>query len=392
MEALSVLAGLVLALGPDVGQVSPEASLTVDGEPGCTLGEHALCVLPGRIDEATAATRLADARESFWVEDGLLHVVARRSAPEVRLCCALQTRMDQVGENGIWGMSYALNRLDEAFVDVFPRPGEEDGTKWPQRPIYRGDAALPPVPRVETLAGTTTNTEFDSAALGQPRNVTYYEPPGDGPHPVIFVADGGNVNAYAPIAEALVATCRARPVVMIGLWTEGVTAPPESLADDPRSRDYLWTVDEAGFMAHQRFLTDELVPFSHSEFGASERPEDRMVFGASSGAAWAISTALLHPDMIRHAGAASLGWPDALDAAEAVDPRLAFHISAGLYEPGFLSDSEAAVTALQDAGARAEMTTYVSGHSSLNFEQQFAHAVSAAFPAEEGCVPREDVE
>jgi enterochelin esterase-like enzyme len=383
------LAGLVLGLQ---ASAEPTDLLTPEGDTGCTLESHAYCLAPGRISAAVAEDRLSGAGETFWVADGLLHIVARRPGDSARMCCALQTPLDRISDDGLWGMSYALNRLDEAFIDILPRPTIEGGTAWPDRPVYRGPHALAPVPSVAEIAGTVTNTEYDSAALGRPRRVTYYEPadrPARTRFPVIFVADGGNVNTYAPIAEALVALCEARPVVMVGLWTDGVTEPPQSLADDPRSRDYLWGVHETGFFAHQAFLTDELVPFAERELGASGRAEDRMVFGASSGAAWAVSTALLQPNMFATVGAASLGWPTALNAADTIDPGLTVHLSGGLYEPGFHDDSQAVAERLRNAGATATFTEYVSGHSPLAFEQQFAHALSATFPAENGCVPTE---
>ena len=382
------LTSLALAIQAEAG-ASP--ALTPDGEPGCTLETHAVCLLPGRIGSDEAEAHLAGTSETYWIEDGILHVVARRPDAGARLCCAVQTPLETIGDDGLQGMSYSLARFDEAFLDIYPLPPADGSPEWPDRPVYRGPDALPPVPHTDQITGTVTNTEYDSTALGAPRAVTYYQPPTrlDGaPLPVVFVADGGNVNTLAPIAEALMAHCHARPVVMIGLWTESPTGTPQNIADDPRSRDYLWGVDEAGFLAHQRFLTDELVPFSQREFGASDQAQDRMLYGASSGAAWAISTALLHPDLFATAAAASLGWPEALDAAATIDPSLTFYISAGLYEAGFHHDSRNATARLREAGASATFNEFVSGHSALAFEQQFAHALSATFPAEEGCVPR----
>ncbi len=385
MTPLFLLASGMLVL-LQAEPVPSSQSLSPAGEPGCTLEAHAYCRLTGQVSAETAGARLGDAPETYWIEDGLLFVAARRSASPIRLCCAIQTELEHLGD-GIWGTSYELRRLDEAFIDVWPLPpSRESGTSWPDRPVYRGSGAPPAPDQVEPLRGSVTRFEQASDALGKARPLTIYTPPSasDEPLAVVYVADGGNVHAYAPIAEAMANACETRLVVLVGLWNEQDADP--NLASRLRADDYLWGRDDARFLAHERFLVDEVMPMVEARFGASNRPQDRMLSGNSNGAAWAVSMALRHPDLFHTASAASLGWERALDAADTVSDQLSFHISAGLFEPNFLPDSEAAVRTLADAGAKARMTTYVSGHSPLAFELQFAHALKTTFPASADCV------
>ena len=114
---------------------------------------------------------------------------------------------------------------------------------------------------------------------------------------------------------------------------------------------------------------------------------------ASTGCRVVAAATLATPNGLVHAlsapctGRTPKALKEALDAAEIPDGRVTFHISAGYYEPRFLPDSEAAVEQINAAGGTAHLTRYVSGHSPLAFEQQFARSLAATFPADGDCVP-----
>ena len=395
MDFAAAVTGLFLLMQSNAYPADQHVSLTPDGEDGCTLEAHDYCRLIGAIDLQAAEARLAETNQTFWREGDTLFIAARRSpdTDQVRMCCALQTDMERLGD-GIWGVAYRLSRIDEAFVDVWPVPLlDEDELVWRDRPVYRGPHSLPPVVSVpeDALRGRLEMVELESNALGKPRRVTVYIPHGAEPStalPVAYVADGGNVYSYGPIAEALADTCTAAPVILVGLWNEDPGPEEERSQSELRAADYLWGFDPDRFSAHDAFLLEDVMPLAESRFGASADPRDRMLSGSSNGAAWAVSTALLHPEMFATVSAASLGWIEALDAAEIPDGRVTFHISAGYYEPRFLPDSEAAVEQINAAGGTAHLTRYVSGHSPLVFEQQFARSLAATFPADEDCVPQ----
>lgn len=395
MDFTAAVAGLFLLMQSNTYLADQQVSLTPEGDEGCTLGAHDYCRLVGAIDLQAAEAHLAETNQAFWREGDTLFIAARRSpdTARVRMCCALQSDMELLGD-GIWGAAYRLSRIDEAFVDVWPTPLlDEDELVWRDRPVYRGPHSLPPVESVPdgALRGRLEMFDVESEALGKPRRLTVYVPQDAGPStplPVAYVADGGNVFSYGPIAEALADTCTAAPVILVGLWNEDPGPEEERSQSELRAADYLWGFDPERFNAHDAFLLEDVMPLAEERFGASAEPGDRMLSGSSNGAAWAVSTALLHPEMFASVSAASLGWTEALDAADIPADQVTFHISAGYYEPRFLPDSEAAVEQINAAGGTAHLTRYVSGHSPLVFEQQFARSLAATFPASEDCVPR----
>lgn len=383
------------ASAPDL---EPQA-LTLNGEADCSLDTEPACRLTGQITASEAQHRLGDADEAFWFSDGLLHVVARRDATveTVRMCCALQSDMELLDSPGLWAASYQLDRVDEAVLAFWPLPPvNSNGRAFPDRPIYRGPSARPAPPRREVDPERVENAPFPSDTFGSDRFLTLYTPSGSPPDtgwPTIFVADGGRINELAPIAEALVAQCVTQPVLMVGLWPGeqyGAPSVPDATgyATDARSREYLWTVHPESFALHQDWLIDELMPMAVERGGSTDR-QDLMTFGASSGAAWALSTGLLHTNMIAHVGGASLGWRPSIEASPA-GPDLQILIASGLYESRFNRRSRAVIESLQADGAAARFVELVSGHGPIGFEMAFEIALTEAFPAAEDCVPASD--
>lgn len=323
MDLTAAVAGLALAMQAGTHLAPQQMSLTPDGEEGCSLEAHTYCRLVGRLSADSARSHLANDDQAYWIEDGLVHVVARRDpgVEQVRMCCALQTEMEPLSENGLWGATYEVQRLDEAILAFWPLPAADDSS-FPDRPVYRGPNARAAAPRTGDFSDRAEAHFLPSSVYGHERRVSLYVPSGEPPQdgwPTIFVADGGRVHSLSPVAEALAGQCRVQPVLMIGLWpgeengapaTDEVSGP----AGDARSREYLWGSHPTSFDLHQRWLVEDLVPLAMEHGGASHR-EARMTFGASSGAAWALSTGLLQADLIGF----ELVFADALEAAFPAD-------------------------------------------------------------------------
>lgn len=395
MDFVAAVAGLFLLMQSNTYLAERQVSLTPDGDEGCSLDRFSYCRLTGQIPAEIARSHLAGHDQAYWIENERIHVVARRdpAIEQVRMCCVLQTGMERLSEDGLWGATYELQRLNEAILAFWPLPPTSNGG-FPDRPVYRGPDARPAPPRVSDASDRVEAHFLPSSVYGRDRRVSLYVPQGEPPEegwPTVFVADGGRVHTLSPVAEALANQCRARPVIMVGLWpgeengapaTDEVSGP----ASDARSREYLWGSHPASFELHQRWLVEDLIPLAQEHGGASDR-DARMTFGASSGAAWALSTGLIQAERIGHVAGASLGWSSALDAATPSAPIDVF-IGAGLYEPGFNEDSRAVVEALQAEQTSARYVELVSGHGPIGFELVFADALESAFPASEDCVPR----
>ncbi|ABI67288.1 putative esterase [Maricaulis maris MCS10] len=386
---LGIISGLLATDEPD----QPVQSINPDGEPGCTLDEHAYCQLIGAVDFQSASDHLGEAIQSYWINDDVIYIAARRAVGPVRLCCALQSEMEHVGED-VWATAFRLSRIDEAFIDIWPIPlPDQDTMNWRTTPKYRGPGAPPPVRRAEMSDARMTRIIMPAIALDHERSIYIYQPAEpQNPHqvPVVYLADGGNAYDYGPIADSLAQSCLIEPVIIVGLATENPAAGDPRSQSRLRAGDYLWEFDQPRYFAHERFLLEEVLPLVEEQYGGSTLARERMLSGNSNGAAWAISTALRHPDRFGVVGAASFGWLDALQASDSISRHVAFEISAGLYEPNFLPDSEEAVRRITEAGGQANLTVYASGHSPLAFEQLFASTLTEAFPAAEDCVPASD--
>ncbi|MHA6287858.1 alpha/beta hydrolase [Maricaulis sp. CAU 1757] len=387
---------LAVAVAPQSVAASQPDDSGEDRALPCALDSAPVCPVAGAITAAEARARLGAQDNAYWLDEGLVHVAARRDPQigSVEMCCVFHTSMERLSDDGLWGMSYEVARLDEAVLAFWPLPPvSAEGDAFTARPVYRGPNARPAPPRTGAWSEHAEAHLLPSTVYGHDRRVSLYLPPGVPPadgYPTIFVADGGRVHTLAPIAEALAASCQAQPVLMVGLWpgeehgapaVDGLSGP----ASDARSREYLWNAHPVSFDLHQRWLIEDLLPLAQDR-GGSARRQDRMTFGASSGAAWALSTGLLQADRIAHVAGASLGWESAREAGQPAAP-INVMISAGLYEPGFHADSRGVVAALQADGIAARFVELVSGHGPVAYEMLFADAVKAAFPADPDCVP-----
>lgn len=186
------------------------------------------------------------------------------------------------------------------------------------------------------------------------------------------MADGEGLVPYAWTIEPLILSGRIPPVILVGL--------PSGESDD-RARDYLLGLPEggdAGFVRHETFFLEEVMPWAEQAYGASTRPQDRLLIGQSNGAAWAVATALRHPELFGAAAGLSFGWPPAAGALGAVrKPRL--FLAAGTLEGRFhLRTTELAQNA-RTAGYDVTLLTPVSGHSPMMWDDLRPQAFAWAF-------------
>lgn len=137
------------------------------------------------------------------------------------------------------------------------------------------------------------------------------------------------------------------------------------------------------FLAHERFVLDELMPWAERTLGASARREERAAFGFSNGGVGAAFQGVRHPDVFGAAlsfscGACSVAAPDE-PASAGARPTARFYFLAGRLEPRFLHATRAAAERLRGAGYEAPMHERVAGHDSIMWNEQFGDAVRWAF-------------
>jgi len=357
--------------------------LSTDGGTVCADTEP-FCILEEPVDQGLLEERLDGLDEAYWVDGNTITVAARRETGGVFFCCAIQAPMRQSQDSDYWYLSVTIPRLEEAFIDIIPIPFDGPNRLTQFLPLeYRGDHAIAPVSRAPVADGTIEVRTMESVALGVTRRVTVYVPPelNEGTNrPIVYLADGQGTIAYAQIVRSLIDNCRIEPVMLAGLWhgeVENGTTPQQT--SEQRSRDYLWGFEGNIFVEHENFFLNEVMPLVETEFLASDVPTRRSLFGKSSGAAWALSTALRNPTEFGAIGAVSAVWSQSLNAAEPQSgPH--YYLSVGLFEDRAPSLLTNIVERFADAGVGFSERTYVSGHSPLVFDQAFSEMLLAEFP------------
>jgi enterochelin esterase-like enzyme len=286
----------------------------------------------------------------------------------VTLCCSIDAPLTRIGDSELWVLSVRVIGLDRAVLDLQISPPS------PNLAAYYGEHVHQPVPAAKLL-GRLVRETLASGALGEQRHLTIYLPPGHDPaerYPVVYLADGDVLPAYAGTIEAAIVSGRIRPVIVAGL------APGMS---DPgmRAREYLVGRSTPRFRDQMRFVFDEAMPFVEARFGASSRPQERMLAGFSDGAAWALATGLRHRDRIGTIAALSLGWIQAADGV-ASDDRPRLYLAAGMLEPDFYRVTAQAARRAQGSSAPLRYETFLSGHVLVAWQTMLVDALAWSFP------------
>lgn len=354
----------------------------------CTTSGGPACRIPGGVNLQTARARLPEtARETFWVEGDVFHVVARRAGSGVSLCCGVQSAMERVGDApDLWALSVRVDDLDAAVLDVMIiADADENLPPVTQTPQWRGPSAPARAEVAGIPDGLLSTHEIDSASLGERRAIEIYRPAGEGPMPVIYLADGESSGMFARTIHPLIATGALPPLMIVGLHSGPRVLPAGEDANLIRHQEYLpgWGGEpQPRFMAHDRFLIEEVVPLAES-LGASSRREDRAVAGYSNGAAWAMAMATDHPDLFGKVMALSFGWTDGgfrnrIRATRYGDVWL----GAGTLEPPFHDVTRQTADVLRRRAARVTFDSRVAGHTPVMWHDQFPVAAVWLFNPE----------
>lgn len=225
--------------------------------------------------------------------------------------------------------------------------------------------------------GTVSLVRVTSPALGEQRRLTLYKPPGwrDGAsYPVIYAADGQYLFQFLQLLDPMIVRGEVPPIVAIGMWSAEGQGGPYT-----RSQEYLPGFGAARRYAHfQQYFLDEVVPFAGLKLGASARREDRMLFGYSDGATWALTTGLKNPALFGAVTALSIGWEAAGEhIGVAGRPRL--YIGIGDQETTFKTVTTGIVKQAQRTAGEVVFRTGHGGHNAITWRPMFVEAVKWAF-------------
>lgn len=336
-------------------------------------GRAPICRIRRDLSEEEAQRRLEGRDVAWWAEGEEFTVVARHAGQDLRLCCAIQAPMARLPGTDLWTLTVRIPELEKAVLDIIPLRGPGS---WSGIAEWRGPKAPAKAELAPTLAGEIREERLASRSLGAERGLTIYLPPEREPGgrlPVVYMADGESVPDLARAVEPLILSGRLPPVMLVGLHANtGVE----------RHREYLpnWNgAGDAPFARHEAFLLQEAMPLAEQRYGASDRPEERMVMGYSNGAAWAVATALRNPTMFGRAAALSFAWPEAGNRLAGVGAKPKLFLAAGKLERSFLTRTRELAAVAGLAGYDVTLVTPVSGHSSVMWIDLYPQVMAWAF-------------
>lgn len=222
--------------------------------------------------------------------------------------------------------------------------------------------------------GTIVEAMIDSAALGEPRRVLVYLPPGyrdDGAHPVAVFHSGSRVvrDGEAPrVLDWLVAHHRVEPIV--GVFLESYLPGDADNHEGPPMRT---------------FLTREAPAWTSRRFGVSTSPEDWAILAISYGAKDALDAATAPAATYGRVGLLIPGrrlTPEDLETlVHRTDRRLRVTILAGRYDAANLATANAARTVLAEAGHAVDFLEVPEGHNRSTWRNHLGNVFVSLFGA-----------
>lgn len=367
---LAVSAGVIVMAAPAPAVASEDAFARL-ALPLCEAKTafDAGCQMTPDFDAVDVAARLGEKPVGYWIDGEVLRIAAR-AEHSPKLCCTFQNRMDWIGKTdkgAVWGLQFHLPHIAETQFELRLLDNSAAALN------YSGPLA-PELAKVAVLTGRLEDMEIDGARLGGKRMVSVYRPQGAAPEggfPVVYMADG-SAQWMANYLEPLIAAGLVQPMVLVGIDN----------GRDQRSAEYLlgWRGGDDSYRHHEAFVLDEVMPLVERQYDAASDRKKRMVYGFSSGGAWALGFGAAHPDLFGQvnalaiAGGANAAYPFA-SARDTV-----FYVGAGAYDP-FKGQSKGFCRKIRQAGATCRYLEAYAGHDGNMWIYGFIEAVKAAFPA-----------
>lgn len=296
------------------------------------------------------------------------------------------------GEDGVWSVTlgplhpaiydYTFRVNGVAVIDpVNPmiKPGERSSASMFEVP---GDAPAPydwqNVPH-----GTVHVNYYQSAALGVPRRIDVYTPPGyehgRERYPVLYLLHGSGdteqgwttIGRANLILDNLIAQGKAKPMVIVmpyGRAREDVYLAPFGT---PKTEP----------TAFENDLLKDVMPFAEKLYRISTKPDERAIAGLSMGGGQALNIGLHHLDIFHAVGAFSAGirnqnfeeqYKDMLADSAATNKKLkVFYIACGKAD-GLFPFSDALHTTLEKHQIKHMFVPSEEGHVWRNWRDYLA--------------------
>ena len=357
----STLSAFVLLTACAPIQLPPEhfssnAAATVVGCAG-----NARTALPCRTDKlppVAVLDRIAATTNVQASGDTLTFALSAPAAKFVDVIGGLRTATVRVPGTDIWAVSVHVPELQKARIGFQFITDTTRGYAAVHE--FRGSAAKAGPLRSSILHGSIRTDTLYSYALTATRQLMTYTPPQathDKPLKVIYAADGAMVRSLAPAMDTLIAAGLMEPVVIVGVV---------AAAADDRAREYVYgyDVDSTRFVAHEKFFIDEVSAWAESTLHVSSARQDRTIWGASNGGAFAVAMGLRHPDRFARVIAMSPVYADIpTPNSSAALPQ--FFLAAGTFEETTETRAGLLGNVLRGMRAPTKFEEFVGGHDAV---------------------------
>lgn len=339
----------------------------------------ALCRVRRAVDAAMLRAALARGLNVHREGDELTFAYAG-PGERVMLSGGLQYPLSRVVGTDLWVLTLRLAEIDRVILSYSIVPDIPGRGERLRAQEWRGPSAPVRGPRAAALQGSIRVDTMATRVLSRPRGVIVYRPPAHGTDPVagvIYLGDGGAVHGIAPYLDTLIVSGHLPRVMLVGI-PSAMPGPGDPTDRDVRAMEYLWDFEPGNqrFLAHERFVLDEVIPWAEARYGAPRVREERAVWGMSNSAAWAIRMGLRHPETFGIVLAASPGGvqSDAGAGARLVPPTR-FLIQAGVLEPAFHRIALAWRDSLRARSLDCTLREVAAGHDWLYWSERFPDLV-----------------
>ena len=301
--------------------------------------------------------RIATSTQAEAHGDTLTFALSAPGASYVEIVGGLRTLLQAVPNSGMWAASVIVPKLAQAHIGFqFVTDTTRGFAKVHE---FRGASATPAVLESQLVHGTLrTDSMYSYALLARRELITYLPPrtiPGK-PLKVIYAADGALVRSLAPAIDTLVMAGRMEPIAIIGV----------AASKDERADEYVYghDADSTRFLAHEKFFVDEVAAWSEANLKVSDRRQDRTIWGASNGGAFAVAMGLRHPDRYARVIALSPVFETIPEPSSAA-PLPQFFVTAGTFEKNTATRASELVAVLRGMHAPAKYQQVVGGHDAV---------------------------
>jgi enterochelin esterase-like enzyme len=315
-----------------------------------------------------------------------LTFVQRSNAKTLEVTGGLQYPMSRVVGTDIFTVTLRAYNFDRAVVSYsFYSPDEplKPGTRM-KSAEWRGATAPPPAFKSVKVQGSVRVDTLPSRFLSSPRAVHSYVPPARGNEPiagVVYMGDGSALTGIAPYVDTLIVTGRLPRVMLVGIPT-GDAGPKDPPGTDVRAMEYLLDFEpgNARFLANERFVFDEVIPWAEATLGAPRTREQRAIWGISNSGAWATDMGLRHADALGAVLAFSPGGAHGrMPPGASFTPSVRFLLQGGTLEPAFRKIAADWSDSLRTRGVTHTYREVIAGHDWLVWCEQFPAAIRWAW-------------